>query len=113
MTGLERNADFAVVLHAANTGTVTGARIEDDERPLARINGGLLGRDDARQSVIHRPRERPAIEHELGSKAQDVRRFAGIVLDIVVAALPEHIPKQDHALPCVDAIVERVACSRN
>ena len=113
MTGLERNADFAVVLHAANTGTVTGARIEDDERPLARINGGLLGRDDARQSVIHRPRERPAIEHQFGIEAQHVRRFAGIVLDIVVAALPEDIPKQDHALPCVDAIVERVACSRN
>ena len=91
MPGLERNADFAVVLHAADTGAVAGPRIKDDERPFVRVDGGALGRDDARQHVIHRTRELSAIEHQFDIEAQDMRCFAGIVLDIVVAALPQHI----------------------
>src|SRR5215472_2643796 len=38
MAGLERNADFAVVFHASNTGTVAGARIEDYKRPFVRVD---------------------------------------------------------------------------
>ena len=38
MAGCERDADFAVVLHAADAGTMAGARVEDDERTLALVN---------------------------------------------------------------------------
>ena len=51
----ERDPDLAVVLHAADPGAMPGARIEDDERPLARVDRGALGRDNAHQPVIHRP----------------------------------------------------------
>ena len=70
------------------------------------MNGRLLGsiavplrRDDPHQRVIHRPRQRAAVEHELGIEAQHMRRRAGVVLDIIVAALAQHVEQQNRALP--------------
>ena len=42
--GLERDADLAVHLEAANAGAVAGARIDDHEGPLRRIGGRRSGR---------------------------------------------------------------------
>ena len=47
MSGLERDADFAVGLEAADAGTVPGARIDDDERPARR--------DRSRRLAAERP----------------------------------------------------------
>src|SRR5690349_24781445 len=38
MTGGERHPDFAVVFHAADAGAMPGARIENDEWPLVRVD---------------------------------------------------------------------------
>ena len=91
MTCGERHPDLAVVLHTADPGTVPGARVENDERPLVRVDRGAFGRDDPHQPVIHRARQRAAIEQEFGVKAQDMRRFPGIVLDAIVATLAQYI----------------------
>jgi len=56
ITGGERHTDLAVVLHAADTRAMPGTRVEHDEWPLARIDRGALGRDDAHQRVIYRTR---------------------------------------------------------
>jgi hypothetical protein len=108
MAGGERDADLAVVLHAADAWAVAGSGVEDDERSLVRVDRGALQRDDPHQPVIHRPRKRAAIEDQLGIKAQHIRRRTGIVLATVVAALPEHVEQQNGALPSVDPVVEQV-----
>jgi hypothetical protein len=46
MAGLQGHADFAVVLHAADARTVPGARIDDNERPLRRVDRGARRRHD-------------------------------------------------------------------
>jgi hypothetical protein len=57
MTCLESDPDLAVVLHAADAGAVSGPRVENNERPLARVGRGAFGRDDPHQPVIHRARQ--------------------------------------------------------
>jgi len=46
MAGLDSDADLAVMLHAADSGTVPGAWIEDDERPFPWIGLGSRWRND-------------------------------------------------------------------
>jgi hypothetical protein len=87
----ERDSNLAVVLHAADPGAMPGAWVKDNERPLARADRGAFGRNDPHQTIIHRPRQRAPIEHQLGIKAQDVRRRANIVLEAIVTALAQHI----------------------
>ena len=47
MTGLNGYPDLAFGLHAADAGPVAGARIDDDDRRLRRINDLAVGRNDA------------------------------------------------------------------
>ena len=39
----ERDPDLAVMLHAADTGAMPGARVKNNERPLTRVDRGALG----------------------------------------------------------------------
>jgi len=87
----ERDPDLAVVLHPADPGAMSGARVEHDERSLVLVGGCASRRDYPHQPVIHRPGQRAAVEHQFGFKAQHIRRLAGVVFDAVVAALPQHI----------------------
>ncbi len=48
MAGLERDADLAVGLEAADAGTMPGARVDDDERPPRRIDLDARRRNDPR-----------------------------------------------------------------
>ena len=68
MAGLQRHADLAVMLHAADARAVAGAGIDDDERPLGGIDAGSLRRYDADQRVVHRPRQRASIDQSSGVK---------------------------------------------
>jgi hypothetical protein len=107
MTSRQRDADLAVVFHAADPGTMPGARIVQDERPLAPVDRGALLRDDAHQAVIHGARQRAPVEYEFGIEAQYVRRLASIVLDIIVAPLPQDIEQQDRPLPRIHPVFEQ------
>ena len=55
VAGAQRHADFALGLHAADPGSVAGARVDDDDRRLRRIDCHIRGRNDAHQRVIDRP----------------------------------------------------------
>jgi hypothetical protein len=57
VAGGERDPDLAVVLHAANAGAVPGARVKNDEWPLARVDCNTLWRDDPNQPIIDRSRQ--------------------------------------------------------
>src|SRR6202007_1956836 len=62
VASLERHADLAVVLHAADPGTMPGSRVENDEGAFVPIDRRALWGDDANQPVIHRPRQSAAVE---------------------------------------------------
>ena len=111
MTGSNGYPDLAVVLHATDAGAMPGARVEHDEWPLVRFDRVAFGRDDAHQRVIHRPRQRTAIDQNLGFKAQYMGRRPRIVLDAIVAALTQYIEQEDRALACIDPVIEQVICS--
>ena len=54
MPGLEGDADLALRLEPADARSMAGARIDDDERPLARIDLDAGRRRDAHEHVVHR-----------------------------------------------------------
>jgi hypothetical protein len=106
MAGAQRDSDLAVLLHAADAGTVAGAGIDDDEGPLFRIDGHARLGQNAQQGIIGRAFEGAGIEHDFVGEIEN-RRFAlGAMFEIDVAALAHRIPEQDRALHRVDRIVE-------
>ena len=107
MTGLEGDADLAVCLEAADAGAVPGARIDHDKGAPCRIDRHTLRRDDAHEGVIDRPRERAAVDHELGLVVEHVRRRLGEMLAILVAALAQHVEEEEAALCGIDHVVDR------
>src|SRR5215471_17414047 len=46
MAGGERDADLAIMLHAANAGPMPGARVEHDEWAFGRVDRSARWRDD-------------------------------------------------------------------
>src|SRR6266850_165416 len=108
MRGLERDADLAVHLEAADAGAVAGARIDDDEGPLRRIGGRRPGRRlDARERIVGGALQVTAVHDDLVVEGEH-RRLAGLlVLDVLVAALAQDVPGEDRALPRVDPVVDR------
>ena len=100
----QRDADLRIVLEAADAGAVARARVDDDVRTPLGIDGHALGRDDAHQRVVDRPRERAAVDDRLVVEMQHRRQAFSRVLDEVVAALAHRVPEQDRALRGVDGI---------
>ena len=102
----KHDADLAVVLHPADAGPVSGPRVEDNERSLSRIGLGVGRRHDPNETVIHRPLQRATAHDELELVAQDVWDLLAAVLQVIVAALAQHIQEEHGSLPGVDAIVQ-------
>src|SRR5262245_6794205 len=105
MTGAHRHAEFAVRLEAANAWTVPRTRVHDHERAFFWIDDHSSRRLDPHQSVIHRPVEGPSVQHDLGIENEYVRYRLGLLLIVWITALPQHIPKQDRALPGVHPVL--------
>ena len=104
MAGRQRDADLAVLLHAADAGAVAGARVDHDERSLCRVDRGAGRRNDAHQHVVDGPRQGPSVADELEREAEHVGRVLGALFQIGVAALAQHIEEQDRALPGIDPV---------
>jgi hypothetical protein len=107
MTGMERDADFAVGLEAADAGTVSGARIDDDKGPLLGVDLDALGRNDAHQPVIDGPFQPAAIHDQFGGIAEHIRRGLRHVFAVLIAALAHHVEKQHPALGGIDGVLDR------
>ncbi len=106
MSGLERDADFAVGLESADARAVTCARINHDERPPLWIYFDPLRRHDPREDIVHWPFELPAVHHEFHLVIEHVRSGLGQLFSIRVTALTHHIPEQDGSLCRVDHVIE-------
>ena len=107
MTRLHRDADLAVGLEAADTGSVTGARIDHDERPALQIDFHALGRDDAHQHIVDRLFQLAAVDDQFRGVAQDMRRGLRDVLTVLVAPLAHDVEEQHAALSGIDHVFDR------
>ena len=103
MAGRHGDADLAVLLHPADAGSMAGARVDDDEGRLGRIDRFVVERDDAHQRIVHRPGQGTAVEDGLELEAQHVRRVLGTALEGDVAALTQRVKRQDRTLPRVQS----------
>lgn len=114
MSLLQCDADLAVHLETADARPMTGARIDDDERSFLRIGlGRSVRRDDARQCIICRLGQRPAVHDDFVLERQN-RRLAGPrMIEIDVAALTQHVQQQYAALPGIDPVFDRVLRALN
>ena len=74
MARLHRDADFAVGLEAANSRAVSGARVDDDERPPGVIDLDALWWNDAHQHIIDRLLQLAAVDDQFRGILQDMRR---------------------------------------
>src|SRR5262249_39744941 len=107
MPVLQRDADLAVHLEAADAGPVARAWIDHYERPLFGIRRRMAGRRlDAHQRVIGRALEAAAGDHHLALEREHRRLARALVLEITVAALAQHVPEEDGALAGVDPVFE-------
>ena len=91
-------------LEAADARPVAGARIDDDEWTLARIDLDAGGRHDAHQHIVHRPRQLAAVHDELAAELQHMRRGLCGMLPIALAALLEDVQEEQSTLARIDPI---------
>ena len=101
----QRHADLRIVLEAADPGTMTGARIDDDVRAPLRIHRHALRRQDPHQRVVDRTLELAPVQHDLVVEVQQRRLAAALVLAVVVAALAQRVPEQDRPLREIHRVV--------
>ena len=77
MAGARRDADLAFRLHAADPGTVSRARVDDNDRRLHGIDRDIVWRNDAHERVIGRALERRGRREEFppGSSEHSATSF--------------------------------------
>src|SRR5690348_16736573 len=97
----KRDADLAVVLHPADTGSMAGARIEDDEGSLARIDLDAGGRHDANQAIVDRARQLQPAHDQLEVEIEHVWRVLRLVREMIVAALTHDVEEENRTLPSI------------
>ena len=91
MAGSERQADLAVMLHAADAGPVSSPRVDDHEGALGWVGDRALRGDDPHQAVADGPLEAASVKDQLGIEIEDVGRFLLRLFTKVVAALAKHV----------------------
>jgi hypothetical protein len=104
MTSLNGYPDLTFGLHAADAGPVPGARIDDDDRRLCRINDLAVGRNDAYEPIVDGLRQSAAVAHKLGPKLEHVGDLLLRALAENIPALAQRVEEEDAALACVNPI---------
>ena len=85
---------------------MAGPRVDDDERPLLRMDDDAGRRRDRDQAIIDRARQRAAVEDQGGSEIQHVWRLFGHVRVILIAPLAPDVEAQHAALPGIHGVVD-------
>jgi hypothetical protein len=106
MSCLHGHADLTVGLEAADTGTVTGARVDHDERPAIEVDLHSLGRNDADQRIVDGLFQLAAVDDQFRRVAQHMRRGLRDMLAVLITPLAEDIQEQHGALPRIDHIFD-------
>ncbi len=106
VAGFHGHAYFAIRLEAADAWSVSGARIDDDERPGLRVDLHVFGRIDADEHVIDRPFEGAAIGDHFERIIENVRCKLGAMVAVLITALPQRVPKQDLPLDEIGCVLD-------
>src|SRR5208337_4149515 len=95
---LERIADLADRLEAADTRSLAGARVDNDHRPLALVDLDAGRGNDADQRVVDRSWQSVTAQHEL--KIIDQHRIDAMRshLFVLIAAPAQNVEEQDRPL---------------
>src|SRR5262245_3756371 len=104
MAGRERDSDLAITLHAADAGTMSGTRIDDDEGARCLVDDDTLWWEDTFQAVVDRTRQCPSVQHGLECESENVWHIAADIFEVVVTAPTQHVEHQHIALEGVDQI---------
>ena len=104
VAGLHCDADFAFGLESRDAGTMSRTRIDDDERPLDRVDRHGFRRHDAGQHIVDGAGQIVTVHHELGLHAEHVGRLLGHVPLVLVPALTHDVGVQNAALPGIRQI---------
>ena len=110
--GSERFTDLARLLEPANSRSLSGTRIDDDDDgAVGVVDLDAFRRNDAQQRVIDRMAQFVATHHKLAVVDQDrSRRMRQHVL-VLVAALAQYVQEQNRPLPGVAHIlIESCRC---
>jgi len=99
-------ADLADGLEAADTGSLAGARIDDDDRPLARVELDAGRGKDTDQRVVDRSGQRGAVQHKLEIVNQDRLDAMRAHLRVLIAAPAQNVHEQDRPLREVAPILD-------
>ena len=82
-----------------------GARVHHDNRRLQGVNGGVVGRNNADESIIDRALKFAPVKDKLGVEVQDIGRLLGGLRQMDVPALVESLKGEEAPLPSVRPVV--------
>src|SRR5262245_66603965 len=83
---------------------MTGARIDNDKRALARVYFYALRRQHTDKTVVHRTTQCAPVHDELVAEPQDMGCGLGRMLLIALPALPQDVTEQDAPLARIGPI---------
>jgi hypothetical protein len=86
---------------------VPGARVDDDEGPLERIDRDTCRRAHAGEKIVHRPRQGSTIADKIRFKAEHMRHFRRVVLFGLFGARAQHVEEHRRALNGINKIITR------
>ena len=72
---------------------MSGARIDDDDWRLGRIDASAGGRHDPDELIVDRPGQSAAVAHQFHRKDQHVGKVLHNALTVIVSALPKRVQK--------------------
>src|SRR5262245_2933452 len=104
VAGRKRDSDLAIALHAADAGTVSGTRIDDDKGARCLVDDDTLRWENAFQAVVDRTRQCPSVQHGLECEPESMWHITGHIFEVVVAAPTQHVEHQHVALERIDQI---------
>ena len=106
---VQRDADLALALEAADAGAVPGARIDDDVGAGVRAQRHARGRADRHQRIVDRPLEGRAVDDDVVVVGEHRRAALLLVVHELVAALAQDVGEQQPALGGVGQVGRKVA----
>ena len=105
---MQRDADLAVGLEAADSRAETRARFDDHEGALPFVDLDALGRNDFDEHLVAGTRQRLAVEDHPGFVDQHRRRPGGLIHRVLVGPFPQDVQHQRAALGRIRRIGFRV-----
>ena len=101
MARAQCHTDLTVGLEATDAGAMAGTRINNDVGPLRLGDGNAFGWNDAEQLIVAGRRDIRPVDHHLAVVDKDRRASRRLVFKKDVAALAQHISRQQHPLATI------------